>query len=61
MKNVPTIHLPNKKDLIRRALGNTDFQVQGKGRCSTFFSVLGLLLCATMVNGQDQRLAASES
>lgn len=37
MKNVPTIHLPNKKDLIRRALGNTDFQVQSKGKCSTFF------------------------
>ena len=37
MKNVPTLHVPLKKDLIRKALGDKNFQVQTKGEPDVFF------------------------
>ena len=37
MTSVPTLHVPNLKHLVRRALSDDDFKVQSKGRCSTFF------------------------
>lgn len=37
MKGIPTIHLPNKKDLIKRALEHADFMVQSKGKSGAFF------------------------
>ncbi len=37
MKTVPTLHVPNKKDLIRKALGEKDLQVQTKGEPGVFF------------------------
>ncbi|MDM0529281.1 hypothetical protein QTH60_02080 [Clostridium perfringens] len=30
MKNVPTIHIPNNKSLIKKALEDTDFMVASK-------------------------------
>lgn len=35
--DVPTLHVPNKKVLIKRALKNSDFQVESKGPVNTFF------------------------
>ena len=37
MNNVPTLHVPNKKQLIRKALGNGKFKVQTKGEAGVFF------------------------
>ena len=37
MESVPTIHVPNDKSLIRRALGDKDFAVGSNCKCSTFF------------------------
>ena len=37
MKCVPTLHVPNKKSLIRKALADDDFQVQSKGDAGVFF------------------------
>lgn len=37
MGNVPTIHVPNDKSLIKRALEDTDFAVGSKCECTTFF------------------------
>ncbi|MCY3820153.1 MAG: hypothetical protein OXH52_12445 [Gammaproteobacteria bacterium] len=37
MGDVPTIHVPNKKSLIRKALEDDDFKVQSKGRAEVFF------------------------
>lgn len=37
MVEVPTIHLPYKKELIRRALTDTDFMVNSKGKDSIYF------------------------
>lgn len=37
MENVPTIHIPNKKDLIRKALNNTDFMVNTKCSAGIYF------------------------
>lgn len=35
--DVPTLHVPNNKALIRKALGNSDFQVATKGNPGVFF------------------------
>lgn len=37
MKNVPTIHIPYKKDLIKQALNNTDFMVNTKCSPDIYF------------------------
>lgn len=37
MRKVPTLHVPNKKNLIRRALGDNDFSVQHKAETGIFF------------------------
>ena len=37
MENVPTLHVPNKKYLIQKALQNDDLKVQTKGQPGTFF------------------------
>lgn len=37
MKSVPTIHLPNKKDLIRKALNNPDFMINTKCSSEQYF------------------------
>lgn len=37
MGNVPTIHIPNKKELIKKALDDTDFMVNTKCSASTYF------------------------
>lgn len=37
MSSVPTIHVPNKKHLIRRALEDDDFKVQTKGEANYYF------------------------
>ena len=37
MVSVPTLHVPNKKDLIRKALQHDDFKVQTKGKSDVFF------------------------
>ena len=37
MGAVPTIHVPNKKRLIRRALEDDDFKVQTKGEANYYF------------------------
>lgn len=37
MSDVPTIHVPNKKALIKKALQDDDFKVQTKGTAGVFF------------------------
>lgn len=37
MKNIPTLHIPNKKILIKSALNDTDFMVKTKCTVSTYF------------------------
>lgn len=37
MKNVPTLHIPYKKDLIKSALNDTDFMVNTKCNAGVFF------------------------
>jgi len=37
MHQVPTIHIPNKKDLIRKALGDDDFMVNTECNPTTYF------------------------
>ena len=37
MYNVPTIHIPNKKSLIRSALGDSDFMYSTKCAAGTYF------------------------
>ena len=37
MADVPTIHVPNKKSLIKKALQDDDFKVQTKGTAGVFF------------------------
>ena len=37
MTNVPTLHVPNKKSLIKKALQDDDFQVQTKRKPGVFF------------------------
>lgn len=37
MDKVPTLHLPNKKILIRNGLSNPDFMVNSKGNPDTYF------------------------
>jgi hypothetical protein len=37
LKNVPTIHIPNKKELIRSALSNSDFMVNSKCTADIYF------------------------
>ncbi len=37
MKDVPTLHVPNKKSLIKSALQNDDFKVQTKCKPDIFF------------------------
>ena len=37
MENVPTLHVPNKKHLIQKALQNDDFNVQTKRQPGSFF------------------------
>jgi len=37
MSKVPTIHIPNKKDLIEKALNDTDFMVRTKGTANTYW------------------------
>ena len=37
MGDVPTIHVPNKKTLIKKALEDDDFKVQTKGRATIYF------------------------
>ena len=37
MKSIPTLHVPNKKILIRNALEDDDFKVQSKGNSGIFF------------------------
>ena len=37
MKNVPTLHVPNKKELIKRALNDPDFMVNTKCEANTYF------------------------
>jgi hypothetical protein len=37
MKNVPTIHVPNKKGLIKKALNDPDFIVNSKCSANTYF------------------------
>ena len=39
MDSVPTLHVPNKKSLIRKALEEDDFMVQTKGKSDVFFYV----------------------
>jgi hypothetical protein len=34
---VPTIHIPNKKELIRRALNDSDFMIGTKGLADVYF------------------------
>ena len=34
---VPTLHIPNNKELIKKALLNTDFMVGSKGKASDHF------------------------
>ena len=37
MPNLPTLHVPNKQSLIKKALQNADFKVQTKGKPGVFF------------------------
>lgn len=37
MQNVPTIHIPNKKELIRKALDDTDFMVNTQCSANVYF------------------------
>lgn len=37
MKNVPTLHVPNKKSLIKSALNDSDFMVSTKCDANTYF------------------------
>lgn len=37
MKNVPTLHVPNKKELIKKALNDSDFMVNTKCEANTYF------------------------
>lgn len=37
MVNVPTIHIPNKKELIKKALNDTDFMVNTKCSAKIYF------------------------
>lgn len=37
MKDVPTLHIPNKKDLIKKALNDPDFMVATKCDANTYF------------------------
>lgn len=37
MKDVPTLHVPNKKDLIKKALNDSDFMVNTKCDANTYF------------------------
>jgi len=37
MKIVPTLHIPNKKELIRKAMDDTDFMVNTKCSASIYF------------------------
>ncbi|MBU0473262.1 MAG: hypothetical protein KKF62_03785 [Bacteroidetes bacterium] len=37
MKDVPTIHIPNKKELIKKALSDSDFMVNTKCTASEYF------------------------
>ena len=37
MKSVPTLHVPNQKALIRKALGDDDYRVQSKREAGVFF------------------------
>ena len=37
MKNVPTLHIPYKKELIRKALNNTDFMINTKCSAGKYF------------------------
>jgi len=37
MDSVPTLHVPNKKDLIKKALEDPDFMVNTKGKSGVFF------------------------
>lgn len=37
MSNVPTMHIPNKKALIRSALNDSDFMVASKCKAGTYF------------------------
>ena len=37
LNKVPTIHVPYKKDLIKRALQDSDFMVNTKGESKTYF------------------------
>ena len=37
MNSVPTLHVPNKKQLIRKALEDDKFKVQTKGEAGVFF------------------------
>lgn len=37
MENVPTIHIPNKKELIRKALNDEDFMVNTKCSAKVYF------------------------
>jgi hypothetical protein len=37
MGEVPTLHVPNKKALIRKALNDSDFMVNSKAKASTYF------------------------
>lgn len=37
MTSVPTIHIPNKKELIKKALEDTDFMVNSKCSAGTYF------------------------
>ena len=37
MKNVPTFHIPNKKDYIKNALNDNDFMVSTKCKAGTYF------------------------
>lgn len=37
MGDVPTMHIPNKKILIKKALNDSDFMVNTKGKPSTYF------------------------
>lgn len=37
MKEVPVIHVPNNKELIKEALNNPDFNVATKGKADSYF------------------------
>jgi hypothetical protein len=37
MDTVPTLHVPNKKDLIRKALSDTDFMINSKCTADKYF------------------------